>query len=183
MGLKLLVDGNDSANLVSEYSLGGNPKGDTNFFSQDFSNHPIPAGKVNTIKTLLEKKFATATHLISLVGISNLANINEDGSEEPNPVFPFSLRFVPNRDVVTNNTSANYMTQLSGVPADITIYSIYAYDKPKELGGTETHIADMKLVGKLTPSKWGDGFMFFRHQKMDEDLAIHPEWTPYCPRF
>jgi len=47
MGLKLLTDGQDSANLVSMYSLGGNPKGDTNFFSQDFTNHPPPPGKVS----------------------------------------------------------------------------------------------------------------------------------------
>jgi len=25
--------------------------------------------------------------------------------------------------------------------------------------------------------------MFFRHQKMDEDLKYHPEWTPYCPKY
>ena len=23
--------------------------------------------------------------------------------------------------------------------------------------------------------------MFFRHQKMDDDLEIHPEWEPYVP--
>ena len=33
MGLKFLRNGIPSANLVSMYSVNGNPKGDTNFFS------------------------------------------------------------------------------------------------------------------------------------------------------
>jgi hypothetical protein len=37
------------------------------------------------------------------------------------------------------------------------------------------------LDGKLTTSKWGDQNLFFRHQKFDEDLALHPEWKPYIP--
>jgi len=43
MGLKFVRDGVDSANLVSMYSVNGNPPGDTNFFSQDFFNHIGPA--------------------------------------------------------------------------------------------------------------------------------------------
>lgn len=72
-----------------------------------------------------------------------MAEINEDGSKVSDPVFPFRLRFEPNRSVVTNNTTKDYMTQLSGVPADVVVYSIYALDKPTQLGGTETHIADL----------------------------------------
>jgi len=30
-------------------------------------------------------------------------------------------------------------------------------------------------------SAWADANLFIRHQKMDDDLEIHPEWGPYCP--
>ena len=43
MGLKFVRSNVDSANLVAMYSVNGNPKGDTNFFSQDFTNHLGPA--------------------------------------------------------------------------------------------------------------------------------------------
>ena len=33
----------------------------------------------------------------------------------------------------------------------------------------------------MVTSNWGDEKLFFRHQRMEEDLAIHPEWMPYSP--
>jgi hypothetical protein len=39
IGLKCLRDGMDSVNLVAFYDFNGNPPGDYNFFSKDFSNH------------------------------------------------------------------------------------------------------------------------------------------------
>lgn len=40
MGLKFLIDGIDSANLVSMWGLDGQP-GDWNFFSHDFTNNAL----------------------------------------------------------------------------------------------------------------------------------------------
>jgi hypothetical protein len=54
MGLKFLRDGMDSANLVSMYSVDGQP-GDWNFFSNSFSNHVKDATGIQTIA--LSKKF------------------------------------------------------------------------------------------------------------------------------
>ena len=54
---------------------------------------------------------------------------------------------------------------------------------PTELGGTESLIASFVTASTLVTSYWGDEHMFFRHQKMDDDLVIHPEWIPYTPVF
>ena len=43
---------------------------------------------------------------------------------------------------------------------------------PEEDGGTETNIGTLKLVGDLVPSAWGDENLYFRHQKMEEDLSL-----------
>lgn len=56
-------------------------------------------------------------------------------------------------------------------------------DKPKELGGKETLIGDLVLDGSLISSKWGDEKLFFRHQKMDDDLKIEPSWEKYTDKF
>jgi len=61
MGLKFLRDGVDSANLVSMYSVNGQP-GNWNFFANDMVNH-IPAPSGFALK-ILGAKFATATNLI-----------------------------------------------------------------------------------------------------------------------
>jgi hypothetical protein len=44
-------------------------------------------------------------------------------------------------------------------------------DKPKELGGSEMMIGTLKTTSEMVASKWADENLFFRHQKMSEDLA------------
>lgn len=61
---------------------------------------------------LLSKKFATATDEITSVGLSNFATHDSNGNQESNPVFPWTLRFEPNRPVVTNNIKANFLVQI-----------------------------------------------------------------------
>ena len=76
-----------------------------------------------------------------------------------------------------------YPKQLTTVPADSTIYDIYALDKPVPLGGTETLIGSLKLDGSFTTSMWGDKNLFYKHQLMTEDLAVRPEWKPYVASY
>ena len=71
MGLKFLRSKVPSANMVSMYSVNGNPKGDTNFFSQNFTNH-IGPGETTATK-LLSAKFATVTDDITSIGLSDMA--------------------------------------------------------------------------------------------------------------
>jgi len=56
-------------------------------------------------------------------------------------------------------------------------------DKPTELGGTETKIAEIITRSELTTSNWGDEHMYFRHERMDDDLKLRPEWEPYTPKY
>jgi len=44
-------------------------------------------------------------------------------------------------------------------------------------------IGTLVLDGKMTKSKWGDENLYIRHQQMDEDKNIHPEWDPYLEKF
>ena len=72
MGLKFLRDGIDSANLVSMWSVAGQPN-DWNFFSNIFFNHIAAAPESRTDLKALSAKFATATDHIQQVGLSDFA--------------------------------------------------------------------------------------------------------------
>ena len=73
------------------------------------------------------------------------------------------------------------MDDLASIPAGSKIYDIYAWDAPEELGGTETLIGAFVTASEFTTSMWGDDHLYFRHQRIDDDLAINPEWEPYAP--
>jgi len=106
------------------------------------------------------------------------------------------LRFEPHDDVNklfawnTLPISEDFLSGISqlsmkygGVPADSNLYKVFAWDKPEQLGGKESHIGDLVLDGTFTTSKFGNEDLFFRHQKSDDDLEIHPEWTPYMSAY
>jgi len=82
----------------------------------------------------------------------------------------------------SSESNGNYMQwleDLTKVPANSTIYEIHAYDKPVPMGGTLSKIGDLTLNGSLIKSKFGDENLFYRHQYMDDDLKLKPEWRPY----
>lgn len=150
MGLKFLRDGVDSANLVSMWSVNGQP-GDWNFFSNDFFTH---IGTATGALVLLGKKFATETKYIQEVGLSDMATYGEDGKKADKAVFPFTLRFAPHSDVHTlfpkdlqDGDAMKYVSQLETLPANVNLYEVYAMDQPKELGGKETLIGTLQLDG------------------------------------
>jgi len=160
LSLKFLRTGVPSSDLVALYSVNGNPEGDWNFFSQDLSNHiPAPTG---TALGLLGDKFATFTTYIQEVGLSNYSDYDQDGNKTAN-IFPFKLRFHPNASVqnifpteLQNGDYMDYTSQLETIPANATIYDVYATDKPLPLGGVETLIGSLQLDGQFTTTKWGD---------------------------
>jgi len=76
-GLKFLIDGKPSANLVAMFGVNGV---DTwNFFGRDFSNH-IP-GASGAALTAVATKFATATNHVTTVGLKTFAEFNQKGEE------------------------------------------------------------------------------------------------------
>lgn len=187
MALKFLIDGGDSANLVSMYGLDGQPD-EWNFFQHTFTNNALAWSNDFQVMALANHFKRWATDIIQAVGCSNMAVRTQDGSFEKDAKFPFSMTFVPDDELkahfpnkLVNNNKMGYMDQLKAIPANHKLYKVMALDKPKQMGGKLSYIGDLVLDGKMTSSKWGDENLFFRHQKMDDDLEIHPEWKPYVP--
>ena len=69
------------------------------------------------------------------------------------------------------------------IPVGATLYKVYALDKPVELGGSETEIAELVLRTPLTTSKWGDQHLFFRHQTVEDDTSMEPAWSQYLDQW
>jgi len=181
LGLKLLRDGRDSANLVATVSVDGQQS--WNFFKNNFTTH-ISRGKAPDIRFGL--KLAEATNFVFQVGLSDMARINEAGAEVQvaEPQFPFMLTFQPNEKLWFPDEYVRPFTEdLMSVPADSLLYRVLARDRPLELGGKDQHIADLVLRGRLTTSRWGDKNLFFRHQDIAEDLALRPEWEQFLDKF
>ena len=178
MGVKFLRDGVDSANFVAMYSVDGQDS--LNFFEHDWNNH-IPDPHDATLIPL-ELRFKTATDYIQTVGLSDMAMYAQDGTEE-SPVFPWALRFVPSGDFAfpAETYDTTFLDYLQTIPEGSTLFNVYAMDQPAELGGQEQLIAQMKTKSTMVTSNWGDEHMFFRHQRMDDDLKYKPEWEPYTP--
>jgi len=179
MGLKFLRDGMDSANLVAMYSVDGQDS--WNFFKHDFTNHIGPGG-LELVP--LEIKFSEATNYISEVALSDFGQHGESGTQVADPRFPFMLRFRPTGEFMFSDEYVRPFTEdLTSIPMGSTLYEVWALDQPTELGGVETHIADLVLTSDMITSLWGDSSLFFRHQDMAEDVAIYPEWEEYLDKF
>ena len=54
-------------------------------------------------------------------------------------------------------------------------------DQPQELGGTETMIGIIVTKSGFTTSNWADERMFFRHERLENDLQVQKSWEPFAP--
>ena len=182
MGLKFLRDGVDSANLVALHAFQGQES--WNFFKNDFTTIVGPGdfGDVNFV--LLGIKFAESTKYVTQCGLSDFAAFGEDGQKASTNSFPFMLRFRPTGEISFPDEYVNdFPHDLCSVPNGSTLYNVFALDNPEDIGGTETHIADVVLTSNIVTSNWADKHLFFRHQDMADDVALRPEWKKYLGTF
>ena len=180
LGLKLLRDGVDSANLVSMFGVDGQDS--WNFFKNNWSNH-IPEPKSKALIPLAVK-FHTATDYIQAVGLSDMAKYDQTGAEASELVFPFSLRFEPSPDLQwSDDYTEDTLDQLCGIPSGTTVWKVYGMDAPQELGGKEHLIGSLVTASETVKSFYSDDRLFIRHQLAEDDIALKPEWTDYYPKY
>jgi len=182
VGFKCVRDGMDSGNFV----LSNSPDGQMsrNFFKLDLSNHiPVPSPALNAGLGLA---FSSASMFIGYVGLSNFATYGVDGRKEDNPVFPYMISFRATDEVPQlpdEDTGVTHTEMFATITKGTNLYDVFALDVPEPMGGKYTKIATIHLDEKATTSKWGDGGFFIRHQRMDEDLVLKPEWAEHSARF
>ncbi len=181
-GIKFLRDGAPSGNIFFLHKL--TPQDSWNFFKNPVSNH-LTVGGLGTAETLLKKKFETSgsswpTH----VGLSDLARYAEDGTiyDDASISFPYQLVLVPDQALQTgfpDSYDRPLIDQLRTIPTGTTLYHIMAkpdYDSPLE------KIGDLVTTSAIESSVYADSKLFLKHQIMEEDFALRPEWLDRCPK-
>jgi len=174
MGVKFFRDGRPSANFVAMYSLDGQPTTDKNFFAHDWNNH-IPMTDNFGLK-IIAAKFWQASYCPLMVGLSDLSS---DASGKAG-VFPFNLNFHPL--ISSTRVDSDYATclkNLESIPVGTKLFEVRAQAAPQDAG---VLIGTVTITDAFKSSKFGDEELFFKHQHMEDDYNLHPEWLSAIDR-
>merc|ERR1712127_200784 len=116
------------------------------------------------------------------MSVMNWAFHDEFGQAEREPHWPFILEFEP-FDLYgwSDRWQADFTDQLSSVSAGTVLFKVFAYSCPiHKLSGSKGElIGRVVATSEITTSLWGDTTLFFKHQRIDDDLEVHPWWKDY----
>lgn len=178
IAIKLFRDGLTTANFVAMNSVESSDY--PNYFGKNFSNH-IP--KPESFLTLfLGKQFGRVTKNTERVGLSDISTFKQDGEKIDDPQFPFQLRLQPNSNlterfdsfIASDDSDMNLMDQLETIESGTKLYDVYALESPDDT--KEIKIAQLFSDSEMITSRAGDEFLFFQHQKIEDDFHLRPDF-------
>lgn len=175
--LKFFRDNTESANFVALHTL--QAQSSYNFFeAPGFANH-VGSGGLSFAEGLLLDKFRTVSSQPGLVGLSDMAMVDERGQNASAVDFPFGVLLQTNpafTAAFANSTSGDVPSTLSGQPAPSAHLSkVYAIASPA-WPPTLTHIGNIFLTSEFRASAYADDGVFFRHIFIQHDWALKPAW-------
>lgn len=187
IGIKMLRSGVHSGDFVLLHTL---KLGQSwNFFEYNMSNHIPPAA--GAAEQALANKFEQASQCSPQVGLSDMARYSRDGSEHSPPVFPFKVLFVPSSSVQTTTkqkTVDQLHEEMANFRVGTTLYTAYACGTPRgdeshptdgpvaNICGSALRLGEVKTTSQCLTSKYGDESFHIRHQRIEEDWALKPEF-------
>ncbi|HAZ11197.1 MAG: hypothetical protein A2X86_08505 [Bdellovibrionales bacterium GWA2_49_15] len=170
-GLKFLVDGHPSLNIMAMYSLDGQGE-DRNYFSNPFTT-TIGEPSSPFLKLPL-RAFSKAVKLFNsdaspfVLPVGHMAAMQSNGSVELAPVIPRHLKFVPVFGGFDSGDKTDLRVQLGRLRPGTVLYKVYAQSlKDEEL----EYLGDLVLTSSFVASCFGDEGLFFRHHP-----ALGQEW-------
>ena len=123
-------------------------------------------------------RFCTTGHCITKVGLSNVCTHNQEGTEYQDPIFPFKISFEPNPEVSFPDAAPGSMTefldQFKAIPVGTKLYTIKAIQNPEN--PIDSILGNLVIADECVSSNFGDTEMFFKHQWIEDDIALRPEW-------
>ena len=175
--VKILRTGQSSANVVLFNELNPLPDGNHNFFAMPLKNHV--SGDINDIVTIVaSEKFCTTGHCITKVGLSHWCTSDQEGNTVENPVFPFKLTFDLTGEVNFHeekpSSMEEFMQQFDDIAVGTNLYTLKGHQNPDDLEGIT--LGNVVTTDKCISSKYGDTHLAFKHQWIEDDIALKPEW-------
>ena len=176
--MKFLRTNVTSGNTVFLNGLNPLPDGNHDFMSVPLSNHA--GDDIKRFSTnLLARKFCQIGTCNTKVGISDLCTYDQDGYKYSNPVFPFKITLKPTGQVKfskkTPPTMEAFIHQFTRIPNHTRLYTLIASLHPWDKTGIV--LGDIELTSKCVTSTYGDKKLFFRHQYIEDDVKLRPQWA------
>ena len=183
LSLKLFRDGTPASNILAMESLAGQTSG--NFFQYDFSNHLAPG--TTPLLRYVDRRFSRYSCPSTRTGLSEVAfstelinNPSPTADEYSNVEFPYRIIFRPNATLTQRYSSyapeQSLFETLSTLEVGTKLYDMYAVTGPEDGTELEVHVGHLELTREIQPSVLGDKILFFRHQKVEEDYAMRPQY-------
>merc|ERR1719265_1811076 len=69
------------------------------------------------------------------------------------------------------------MESLTSISAGVTLFDVYTHSSPTaKKQGKKEKLGTLTTTSQCVQSLFGDAALFFRHQRMEEDFALRPDW-------
>ena len=176
IGIKFLRTGVSSGNFVGLNSLNAQT-GSWDMFQSEMYNHVSPIVE-GIAETVLAQRFCQTNHCITKVGLSNVCKYDQDGNEVADPIFPFKVTLTPKDQGFSKDqpgSIAELQKQFANIAPGSKLYTLTAMQSPDDVEGI--YLGDLVSDGQcVTGSNFGDNKLFFKHQWINEDINLRPEW-------
>ena len=114
---------------------------------------------------------------ITKLGLSNACTYDQEGNVSTKVTFPFKVVFTPSKVHLSQTkpeTLQKFLDRFAEIPTNSTLYTIKGYESPSDEKGVD--LGEMINTGKCLTSYFGDRKLNFYHQRIEEDIALKPEW-------
>lgn len=184
LGFKFPRSGIHSGDFVSMWNTDGDQS--LNFFASNMSNKISPATGALVV---LANKFEQATICSTQVGLSDFCTYDQSGRKS-SPKFPYKLFFSPTKEVQQNTDSSktkdDVLNEIS-FPSGTKIFDVYACGSPmgdesspvstlEKSCGSPLPLGSITTTGQCVRSDYGDKSLHIRHQRIEEDWALRPDF-------
>jgi hypothetical protein len=177
---KVFVDGKNSRNVSALYTLSGQG-GNHDFFANELSQYVDKEVNETLGTTALFSLVSTKPTTLS---VSKMAKVKADGTTESSVVSPTQIYFVPRPEVKDLFSSAvhDFRDDLESLPEGTPIYDVYATNMSirtsiipyfhkkyaKQRRDSAVKVGTIRLSSEFISSAFGDGGVFFRHQRVED---------------
>lgn len=153
LALKMLVNGQDSANFSALYTLNGQGQ-DHNFFAHSLSNI-VPV--VNEFgPKFINSIFRRVTRYPTKLSLQDFGLFDRTGQAIATPNSPAQISLVPELQFV--NTPHDFRQDLTPLPVETKLFTVTVSESGQVIGHLVTK-------SKFVASAYGDSQLFFRHQR------------------
>lgn len=145
-------------------------KTNTTFFGESMSNHVAPPKMLVALQ-----KFQQASDCVSMVGLSDLCTYDHTGKRTQNVKFPFKVLVEPHADAAQYDANGNgVLGALNSIPTGKRLFTLRAQASPTS--SNSQAIGTFITTSQCTTTLFGDKEMHFRHERMEADFLLRPEW-------